>query len=71
MGMLEIKTPALSKKVRSTSRLAICTHLCLFPHPPSSERAEDVLPSPPALQASWDLPCHQLILREWLEQIPP
>lgn len=71
-GMLEMKTPALSKKVRGTSRLTICTLFLSFPSSPLLPREQEAprrfcLP----LQASWDLPRHYLILLEQLEPIPP
>jgi len=71
-GMLEMEVPALSKKVRGTSKLAICTLFLSFPSSsPRPERAAGTVPSPPVLQASWDLPRHYLIPPERLELIPP
>lgn len=50
MGLLEMKVPALSKKVRGTSRLTICTLFSSpFPHTPSPrERAAGTMLFPPA-----------------------
>lgn len=72
MQMLEVKVPALSKKVRGLSRLTICTLSLFLPSsllPP--ERAAGPRRFLLLLQASLDLPRHYVILPAWLELIPP